>query len=1019
MMDAFVEKNLKMFRERAVLSSRPTGSWEYRLAMYRERENYEMLGDWQPLPEGFMFHTTQTFFGRMRFTPVAPRTGQTAYLKLCTAAGCEAFVLLNGVRYAGVNNDQGRNCLYFPEELYGKETEIEIELFASRHEGNEGMRNPIQSCRWIIEDDVLTDFSRNLDLLWSILPHAADRWNPAPQETNEYKTNRMRALLEKILRESDQALEGEEYRENILALNETLKKELVDMTGDEDRGTLACVASTHIDVAWKWQYKDTIRKAARSSLNQFRIMDRYPEFEFTMSQPSVYNYIKEVYPDVFAEIKKRVAEGTWQLVGPMWVESDLNLSGAETLIREFLYGHQFFLKEFGKTSDVCWIPDSFGFPATLPAIFTRCGMKSFYTTKVRWQTANYFPYNVFVWEGLDKSRILSTIPDTRGYNGNIEPGLIRYSGDHIQQKAVWDKTLFVYGYGDGGGGPAEKMLENYRRLKNYPTMPRLELTRAGDYFAELETKRDQLPVWKGELYVETHQGTYTTIAENKRSNRYAEMAYRRLDLLAALAGYRGGSPEYDEIVKNYKDLLLLQFHDVLPGSSIDDVYRDTDRMYADLFAFAEKKQIALTDAVFAPKKNEECVTVFNPNSFPGTAYVRVSEAFAGCAMTDGSRTANVLPDGAGHYVFLVEGLEGFASRIYRKAAPIPAHSRVTLAKTENGISVETPFFTFTLAGDGTLHRFYDKRQGVYYTEEKGLNRFVTYKDGPELEDAWNIDREYKLRPYDMQWQDTVKIVENNGERVVIRLHKTNGKTTLTQDITVYADIARVDFFSHINWQEKYKILQVSFPTSIISQQASYEIAYGVVRRGTHANTPAERWRHEYAAHRFTDLSDDVRGAALLNDCKYGHNVIDQDMIMTLFRSTDFPAHFYDLGEHDFAYAFLPHEGGLRAAGVAAQGYLFNSPFVVMEGEAEHNVPLSLSHAGMIVDCVKPAEDGNGIIVRMYEPYGTSGCVTVTLASDAEVLETSPLENTLEERGVCGSFAVSYKPFDIRTFRIIG
>ena len=563
-----------------------------------------------------------------------------------------------------------------------------------------------------------------------------------------------------------------------------------------------------------------------------------------MSQPSVYNYIKEVYPDVFAEIKKRVADGSWQLVGPMWVESDLNLSGGETLIREFLYGHQFFLREFGKTSEMCWIPDSFGFPASLPQIFVKCGMKNFYTTKVRWQAYNDFPYNVFVWEGLDHSRLLATIPKTKGmYNGNIVPDHLQFASKNMQQKGLWDKVLLVYGFGDGGGGPTENMLENYRRLQDYPGMPKSHLTTVEDYFGELETKRDQLPVWKGELSVETHQGTYTTIAKNKRANRYAEMAFRRLDLLAALAGYRGGSPEYEEIVRHYKDVLLLQFHDVLPGSSIDAVYDDTTRMYAELFDFAEKKQRELTASVFAPAEKEDAVTVFNPNSFPGTAYVPVDARFAGSAMTDGTHTANVLPDGKGNFVFLAGDLGGLESRVYRKTAAVSSSARVLLAQENGSVSVQTPHFTFRIAPDGTLHDFFDRRQKITYSTEEGLNRFVTYKDGPEREDAWNIDKEYKLRPVDMQWQDTLEIAEDNGDRAVIRVTKTNGRTTLTQDITVYAAIARVDFATHADWQEKYRILQVSFPTAIVSPQATYEIAFGATRRNTHANTPADRWKH--------------------------------------------------------------------------------------------------------------------------------------------------------------------------------
>ncbi len=1008
MVEAMIRKNLQMFEARSVIGSKTMFQWEYRLARYREREDYEMLTEWAPLTDSVTFNTSQTFFGRMSFTPAAPGKGQTAFLELRTAGGCEAFVLVNGVRYAGVNSDAGRIRVYLPEENLNRETAVGIELFASHHAHGERDTKPILSCAWITVDDEIEDFSHSMKLLWEVIGVTKQ----------QYKKDKLRALLERVIRESDQSLEGDEYRANIAVLHAELKQALTDLGTEDDLGVIELVASTHIDVAWLWQYKDTIRKSGRSALNQFRLMDRYPEYEFSMSQPSVYSYIKEVYPEVFEEIRRRVAAGSWRLVGPMWVESDLNLSGAETLIREFLYGHVFFKKEFGKSTDMCWIPDSFGFPANLPQIFAKCGMKNFYTTKVRWQAGNEFPYNVFVWEGLDNSRLLATIPKTEGYyNGFINPQQVQFASDNMQQKDLWDKTLLVYGFGDGGGGPTEAMLNNYRKMQKYPGMPRTHLTRVEDYFGELSAIREKLPVWKGELCVETHQGTYSTIAENKRANRYAEMAYRRLDMLAAMAGCAGNSGDYDEIRKYWKELLLMQFHDVLPGSSIDPVYDDTRRMYADVFAFADRKQEELLRKVFAAS-GEDSVTVFNPNSFAASGYVPVPDGFAGCAMSDGITAANVLPDGTGKYVFLVKDLPGFAARTYRKTGAVPMEKRVKLQASKDGIAVDTPHFTFIIAADGTLRDFTDKRDGMVWSAAEGLNRFVTYKDGPEIEDAWNIDKEYKMRPVDMQWNTELSIAEDNGERAVVRVTKRNGRTTLTQNITVYADAARVDFFSHIDWQEKYKILQVSFPVNVTAPQASYEIAYGVCRRNTHANTPAERWKHEYAAHRFIDLSDDKRGAALINDCKYGHNVIDNDMIITLFRSTDYPSHFYDRGEHDFAYAFLPHSGGLYAGRVAEEGYLFNSPLVVMCGEGTAKSPVQLSGRDMIVDCIKPAEDGNGIIVRMYEPCGTSGKITVSLPGEAVVTETSPMEESIAEIGTVSSFEVVCKPFEIRTFRIV-
>ena len=828
---------------------------------------------------------------------------------------------------------------------------------------------------------------------------------------NDYTKAKVIALFENTIRKSDVSLDYAEYRENVITIHKELVDGLQELRIGNDECIVDCVASTHIDVAWLWRFKDTIRKSGRSALNQLRLMDRYDEFEFSLSQPSVYNYIKEVYPDVYEQIRQRVKDGKWRLVGPMWVESDLNISGAESLVREFLYGHQFFNKEFGKSSDVCWIPDSFGFPASLPQIFKKCGMKSFYTTKVRWQTANEFPYNVFVWEGIDGSDLYATVPLTNNcYNNAIDSEDVRLVSDKLQQRETWDHALMSYGYGDGGGGVTDEMLKNYELFKKVPGMPEVRLTRAEDYFVGLDKKREALPVWKGELCVETHQGTYTTIADIKRNNRYAEMAFRRLDLLSVLSSLKGKNPGYDEIVKYWKDLLLCQFHDVLPGSSIDTVYDDAEKIHKELFAFAEAKEKQLVSDSLCSCVNDK-LTVYNPNSFVGSAYVKVDKKYQGSAFTDGETTSNVITDADGSCMFYVKDLAGFSTRTYTKTSPIETETAVTAEKLDGKIRIETPYFTFDICEDGTLSSFFDKRADRFVGDN--LNNIVTYKDGPENEDAWNIDKEYKMRPVDMKWENSVDVVEANNERVTVRVTKKHNDTVLTQDITAYAKIAGVDFNSHIDWQEKYKILQVSFPVNVAATQASYEIAYGIVKRNTHANTPAERWKHEYAAHRFTDLSDDVYGVAILNDCKYGHNVIDNDMIMTLLRNTDNPSRFRDTGEHDFSYSIRPHIGGLSAGRVAQQGYLYNSPFVVFDGESNEKPIVSLSDEGLIIDCIKPAEDGNGYIVRMYEPYGVPGKTVLKATDGMKITEVSPLEEYIAE---C-SGEIIYKPFEIRTFRV--
>ena len=1005
MVNAIIEKNLRLFKNKAVLQSLPVKGWKYRILDYIDKETYIPVSDWADYTDDVEFYTYKTCIMKTVFTPERPPENHEAYFEFKLPTNCEGFVSVNGIRYAGIDNGDKRCRVYLQDSMYNCEIEIELEIYSCTFCDGECIERPLSSPSYIFEDKALAEFSYCMDFVYDLKNYIR----------NDFTKNKVIALFEDAIRKSDVSLEYNEYRENVIDIHNQLLNDLRALKIDTDEGIIDCVASTHIDVAWLWRFKDTIRKSGRSALNQLRLMDRFDEFEFSLSQPSVYNYIKEVYPDIFEQIRQKIKEGKWRLVGPMWVESDLNISGAESLIREFLYGHQFFKKEFGKTSDVCWIPDSFGFPASLPQIFTKCGMKSFYTTKVRWQTANEFPYNVFVWKGIDGSELLATVPQTTNcYNNSIDNEDVRYASDKMQQKDIWDHTLMSYGYGDGGGGVTEEMLKNYKLLNNVPGMPKVRLVKAEDYFTELDKKRNDLPVWKGELCVETHQGTYTTIADVKRNNRYAEIAFRRLDLLSVLAEKKGKNADYSEIVKYWKNLLLCQFHDVLPGSSIDTVYDDAEKIYKELFEFADEKQNELVDKIFFENdedKKEIGFSVYNPNSFRVSGYVPVDKKYAGCSFTNGF---DVLTDANGNCSVFVE-LDGFTCEWFQTCTTKLKMKKIVAYDNGNSIAVETPVFKFDIYSDGTLHNFIDKRADREVSCGKnGLNNFVTYKDGPELEDAWNIDKEYKKRPVDMGWENCVEIVENNGERVTVRVTKKHNDTIIIQDIIAYAYIDRVDFVSHIDWHEKYKILQVSFPVNVYTTQASYEIAYGIVNRNTHANTPAEKWKHEFAAHRFIDLSDDIYGVAILNDCKYGHNVIDNDMIMTLFRNTDNPSRFRDTGEHDFAYSIYPHMGGLSAGRVAQNAYQFNSPCIVSDGRFSSEKPVvSLSNEGMIIDCIKPAEDGNGYIVRMYEPYGVPGKTVLNVIDNAVITEVSPLEEYICE---CNG-EIAYKPFEIRTFRI--
>jgi alpha-mannosidase len=730
------------------------------------------------------------------------------------------------------------------------------------------------------------------------------------------------------------------------------------------------------------------------------------------------------------------------------------------MVRQLLYGSRFFQAEFGKKSEICWLPDTFGFPGSLPQILARSGVRYFYTYKLHWQNVNRFPYGMFRWRGIDGSEVLAEVPRIEsGYNAKLKPSELRHAQDDNLQKGVADDLLLSYGYGDGGGGPTREMMEYGARLEGFPGMPDCRRTSALGFFKGAEKLRGNLPVWTGELYLETHRGTYTSQAMVKKMNRRCEQLLREAEIFGVIAGLRGKNVDWQAIHAAWKEVLLLQFHDILPGSSIREVYEDAKVQYDEIVMAGERSLKESLEAIAGP---EDGITVFNSLSWERGDVVRMPlppgagegdlgqlrEAGGGPVAFVVSRTergpemvftAESVPSmGLKRYSLEPSPVKGSGegtptSRILATQGGLSLETQGGLSlETQGGLSLETQRYAIELRTDGAISRLFDRRAGREVVPKGQIaNAIHLFLDGPQQEDSWNLYPEYKAREIDPGWKNTITVSENNPVRTVVQVTRRAEKVVLTQDIVLYARLDRIDFVTSVDWRERHKIMRVSFPVEVLSPRATFEVGFGAVERPTHANTPWERAMFEVCGQRWVDLSEADYGVSLLNDSKYGYDVVDSTISLTLLRGTNYPDPGADLGAHEFTYALYPHEGDLSRALTPRRGCELNAPLRAIrskggagsaKGSATGPVPgtFGVDRAHVLLDTVKPAEDGRGIMLRLYESCGSRGPVRVTTPFGiAQIAECNLMEEE-EHPASAGerTFDFTIRPFEIRTFRVV-
>jgi alpha-mannosidase len=831
---------------------------------------------------------------------------------------------------------------------------------------------------------------------------------------------------------------AEAERESVATAAQRLEDDLTRLQQRyPGQGAVALAGHAHIDLAWLWPLEETRRKARRTFWTALKLLDRYADFRFTQSAAQLYEFVEADDPELFERIREQVAAGAWEPIGGMWVESDANMPCGESLVRQLLYGQRYFAEKFGFTHTVCWLPDCFGFTPALPQLLLGAGIENFFTIKLTWSETNRFPHDLFWWEGLDGSRVLAHLFDnplalfregqrvgTFGFDGPVvmftTAGLVThgsagflggYNGDtgplslvatwrNYRGKHVSPETLLSVGWGDGGGGPTEEMIEQAHDAALLPAVPEVRFTRVADFYekARRTIGGSPIPTWTGELYLEFHRGTLTTQGRVKRLHRQAEHDLVAAEVVTALDALLGGEAPAS-LAAQWKVLLRNEFHDILPGSSIREVNELAEAELEGVSRAARRALDERLDAVarrLVASGDSEGLLVVNPHLSPQPLRVELERAVRGAQRVED-----------GYVVTGADEIAGLQVRVIVDPAPAEA-VRVSDRELEN------EFVKVTLNADGTLASVYDKDADREVLDGPG-NRISVYVDKPRLFDAWDIDPDYADEAREMGPAESVEVLEPGPHRGAIRITWRYGDSRIRQDVRLWSNSARVEFRTALAWHDRRLLVKARFPLAVRTTHATFETAFGVVERPTHRNTPWDAARFEVAAHRFADVSEPEYGVALLNDGRYGHHAVGSELGISLLRSPAYPDPLADEGEQTLTYALFPHRGRWLEGGVLREAQDLNRPLparaVATAGPASWRA-LRLDGLAVALATLKALEDGGGLVLRSYEPQGARGRVLPTVAPgwgiDAEL-------NLLETE--IGPPDLTFRPFQVHSWRL--
>ena len=837
--------------------------------------------------------------------------------------------------------------------------------------------------------------------------------------------------------------------------------------------SISAIGNSHIDMAWLWPWTETVEVVRNTFRTALDLMNEYPDFKFTASTAQAYTWIEEKYPEMFQQIQQRVKEGRWEVIGGMWVEPDLNMPDGESLVRQILYGKNYFKAKFNVDVKIGWNPDSFGYNWQLPQIYRRSGIDYFVTQKLLWaHEFTTFPYRLFYWQSPDGSKMLTYFPSD--YANAIDPvkmardsamyglAMWKYNGGTNSAPPDGLRMMYLYGVGDHGGGPTRNDLDTALRWqKSDMVYPKLQFSTATDFFADLKRHESELklPTWDGELYFQYHRGVQTTQSEEKKGNRKNEVLILNAEKLASIDSLFGRTYPQSGFSTSWEKILFNQFHDLLPGSGIGINYFDAARKYAETSRFSNDTiHAAMNNIASHVKSDGVSVLVFNPLSWPRTEEVEVEAQMAqetkAIAVRDdrgelafGRVVDSDAATGRIRVRFLAEDVPAMGYKLYsldtnltiRGVGEARLMQGYPLTATDH--SLENQFLRVTIdPPTGCITSLFDKRSntealapavqgvGAPATLSDGKpcgNLLQAFVDKPKKWDAWNVDADFIEHHTDLLQAEEVKLVDNSPLKAVIRVRHKWQNSEFTQDITMYPGVPRVDVHMQADWHEKHILLKVAFPLNVRSDKATFEIPYGTVERPTTRNTPAERAQFEVPALRWGDISDATHGFSLLNDSKYGYDAKDNVLRLSLLRAPEWPDPNADQGHHEFTYSLYPHAGTWREALTIQQGYNLNCPLLTAVITPHpgtlppHKSFFSTKEDNVVITAVKQAADGSGTIVRFYEWAGKKGDVHLTLPQMATAAwQTNLMEQPEGTLNVAGSeVTVPTGAYEIKTVKV--
>ncbi|WP_040950680.1 alpha-mannosidase [Gorillibacterium massiliense] len=1107
-----INRFIRELSELQWLERRPLIDWSVTATEYRLPGDYSEPVPFQGSEAFALFPSVQgtTYFFRQQVD--IPREWAVDFdnsqhaggplIGLVFESGGEGLLRVNGESWQGL--DRNHTFVTLDPAVTSHKLQLEIELYDPIPEPVDPLNQQavIQPpIRMIRSELVLANRAVQALMYTAIVVRDSLKLLAETDQRRARLTEALHAAMDDyLLLDTPQVSEGSA----VVAIERVLA-ERVHVIGCNAEGIIHMVGQSHIDIAWLWPARETVRKASRTFSTVNALMEEYPGYLYTQSQPQLFAYLKDHDPMLYKKIKRRITEGRIELVGGMWVEPDLNIPSGESLMRQMLYGQRFYMEEFNRVSTIEWLPDTFGYCASLPQILRHGGIRYFMTTKLGWNDTNVFPYNLFHWIGIDGTAILSYL--NHGVNENTLPKDVHDHYQSFREKNILNEQMLLYGHGDGGGGVTREMLESIKRSDLMVGQPVSKNSTAAEFFSSTETVRDVLPSWYGDLYLELHRGTYTTHGRNKRANRKAELLYREAELWQTLAaGLHGNSTmgmtaqnsSFQEALaklhKGWKLILLNQFHDIIPGSAITEAYATSKKEYVSIFELG-KDVLNSGLAVLAEQIDTSAVAGTPYIIFNGLGWARdiVAELWLDKTnptvysedgtLLEAAEANGSVPLVDGEYVFTPQNsdaTESTASRVMRILVPgVPAFgyrtvwvregempakevdtqnpihassaSRETIKDTEgatasSGISVptewETPFYKLLFNERGEIASLYDKEVGrEVVSTGRTANRFYFFHDRPTLWDAWDIDSRYEQQPAgDVDLLESW-LQESNPIHDVFGFRWKIGSSEIRQQMVLYRHDRRIDFRTEVDWNESHKLLKVGFPIDVQTTKATYEIPFGALERPTHRNTSWEQAQYEVCGHRFVDVAEHGYGVSLLNDSKYGYDVQGSTIRLSLLRAPKWPDLTADLGRHVFTYSLYPHRGDWKMAHTLRRAAELNStPPVIAPGfySAGESATISIADHGtamnrrlpasgslipftgchVVLDTVKPAEDGEGVILRLYESAGGRETVEICWNGNGSGFVSNALEEELELLAEDeGRYELHFAPFEIKTIKL--